>query len=344
MRNGILVGGNWIIDQVKVIDVFPEEEKLVNILGEYSSNGGAAYNVLKGLAKLNAGFPLYGLGLVGDDERGAGIISECADLGIDTAQLNQKQGSFTSYTDVMTVKTTGKRTFFHQRGANAMLDTGDFDFSVSQAKLFHLGYLLLLDRLDVIGEDGLTGAAKVLKHAKEKGFITSADIVSEKSDRFKAVITPSLPYIDYLFVNEFEAAMITGITTASADGTPLTDGCYEAAFKILEMGVNKWVILHFPLGAIAVNREGKQLFQPSLNLPADRIEGAVGAGDAFAAGVLMGIHDHLPMEACLELGVCAAASSLFAATSSDGILAAETCLELPGIYGYRAENACLKLN
>jgi len=77
MKNGILVGGNWIIDQVKVIDAFPEEEKLVNILTEYSSNGGSAYNISKGLIKLNADFPVYGLGLVGDDERGAGIISEC---------------------------------------------------------------------------------------------------------------------------------------------------------------------------------------------------------------------------------------------------------------------------
>jgi sugar/nucleoside kinase (ribokinase family) len=344
MRNGILVGGNWIIDQVKVIDIFPEEEKLVNILEEYSSNGGSAYNVLKGLSKLNAGFPLYGLGLVGDDERGAGIISECADLGIDTAQLYRKPGSFTSYTDVMTVKTSGRRTFFHQRGANAMLDIDSFDFTASEAKLFHLGYLLLLDRLDLIGEDGLTGAAKVLKEAKEKGFATSADIVSEKSDRFKAVITPSLPYIDYLFVNEFEAAMITEIKTVSTEGELLLDSCYEAALKIIEMGVNKWVILHFPLGAIAVNREGEQLFQHSVNLPADKVAGAVGAGDAFAAGVLMGLHDNLPMDACLELGVCAAASSLFAATSSDGILPAETCLQLPRIYGYRAEITCVKLN
>ncbi|RZM22101.1 MAG: hypothetical protein EOO88_30455, partial [Pedobacter sp.] len=87
MRRGILVGGNWIIDQVKVVDAFPEEEKLVNILNEYSSNGGSAYNILKGLVKLNAGFPLDGVGLVGDDDRGTQIIQDCQDLGIDTSQI-----------------------------------------------------------------------------------------------------------------------------------------------------------------------------------------------------------------------------------------------------------------
>lgn len=336
MKSGILVGGNWIIDQVKVIDAFPEEEKLVNILTEYSSNGGSAYNISKGLIKLQADFPVYGLGLVGDDDRGAEIISECELMGIDTAQIQRLAGGYTSYTDVMTVKSTGRRTFFHQRGANAHLDIGHFDFSVSGARIFHLGYLLLLDQLDLIGNDGETGAAKVLKAAKESGLITSADIVSEKSERFRDVVSPSLKYIDYLFVNEFEAAMITGIETVDANGQILTNNCYQAAAEIIKMGVNQWVILHFPFGAIAVNGSGDSIFQPSIDLPADKIEGAVGAGDAFAAGVLMGLHSNWEMKACLELGICAAASSLFAATSSDGIVSADNCLLLSETHGFRA--------
>lgn len=337
MRNGIMVGGNWIIDQVKVIDVFPEEEKLVNILDEYSSNGGSAYNVLKDLAKLEVDFPLEGVGLVGDDERGAGIIQECTDMGIDTSQIQKKEGAFTSYTDVMTVKSTGRRTFFHQRGANAQLGIDDFNFSASSAKLFHLGYLLLLDQLDHIDKDGMTGATKVLKLAKDNGYLTSADIVSEKSDRFKIVIPPALQYIDYLFVNEFEAGMITGFQTISNTGTILLDNCYQAAAKIIEMGVREWVILHFPWGAIAVSKAGRQLFQPSVNLPGSEIIGAVGAGDAFAAGVLMGLHNNDVMEYCLELGVCAAASSLFAATSSDSVMKASECLVLSKTFGFRKE-------
>ncbi|WP_205942736.1 carbohydrate kinase family protein [Pedobacter psychroterrae] len=335
MRNGILVGGNWIIDQVKVVDAFPEEEKLVNILSEYSSNGGSAYNILKGLVKLNAGFPLNGVGLVGDDDRGTQIIQDCQNLGIGTAQIQKMPGAYTSYTDVMTVKSTGKRTFFHQRGANALLDIPHFDFSGSGAKIFHLGYLLLLDTLDAKQEDGTTRAMSVLKKASEHGFITSADIVSEKSDRFKEVVTPALPYIDYLFLNEFEAGMITGIQTVSDQGQPMLDKCYEAASTIIEMGVRSWVILHFPMGVIAVNKQDQQLFQPSINLPADKIQGAVGAGDAFAAGVLIGVHDDQEMQTCLKLGVCAAASSLFAATSSDGIVPAEECLALSKSYGFR---------
>jgi sugar/nucleoside kinase (ribokinase family) len=336
-RDGILVGGNWIIDQVKMIDNFPEEERLVNILNEYSSNGGSAYNILKDLVKLKAGFPLHAVGLVGDDDKGDQIIQECLDTGIDASQIFKIQNAYTSYTDVMTVKSTGKRTFFHQRGANAFLDIEHFNFSVSGAKIFHLGYLLLLDKLDHLEIDGFTRAAKVLQKAKAHGFITSADIVSEKSNRYSSIIPPSLEFIDYLFVNEFEAGMISGIQTLSDEGHLLLDNCYRAATKIIEMGVKRWVILHFPSGAIAVNSRGEKNFQPCIKLPVNKIQGAVGAGDAFAAGVLVGVHDNQEMTTCLKLGVCAAAASLFAATSSDGIVPAEECLLFSKVYGFLDE-------
>jgi sugar/nucleoside kinase (ribokinase family) len=334
MRQGILVSGNWIIDQVKVIDSYPDEEKLVNILNEYSSNGGSAYNILKDLAKLKVDFPLSGLGLVGDDERGNKIIAECKTLLIDTLQLRKTSLAHTSYTDVMTVQGTGKRTFFHQRGANDLLSINDFNLSISNAKIFHLGYLLLLKEMDFMDVDGQTGASRVLKSAKEQGFITSADIVSEHSDRFKTIIPPSLPFIDYLFVNEYEAGKIAGIETTT-NGQVIIEKCLEAASRMIEMGVREWVVLHYPDGAIAMNKNGEELFQPSIQLPLDKILGSVGAGDAFAAGVLNGVHEGWGMEKSLKLGVCSAATSLFEATSSDGILPTKECLLLANSYGYK---------
>lgn len=335
MRNGILVGGNWIVDQVKVMDIYPDEEKLANILTESSCNGGSAYNVIMGLSKLNVNFPLSAVGLVGDDGRGNRIISHCQSLGINTTQIHKTKKAHTSYTDVMSVCSTGKRTFFHQRGANARLDIKHFDFSISQAKIFHLGYLLLLDQLDIIESDGTTRGTKVLKNAKEHGLITSVDIVSERSDRFKDVIPPSLPYIDYLFVNEYEAGMITGIQTTNTDGSIILENCYDAALKIIAMGVNQWVILHFPQAVIAINKDGRSYYQASINVPADQIKGASGAGDAFAAGVLTGVHIDLSIKDSLKLGVCAAASSLFEPTSSDGILPSNECIKLAKLFGYK---------
>ncbi|RZK40936.1 MAG: hypothetical protein EOO90_13290 [Pedobacter sp.] len=335
-RIGVLIGGNWIIDQVKVIDVYPEEEQLTSIMSERTSNGGSAYNILKDLAMLKADFPLAGVGLVGDDDRGSFIIEECKSLGINIDQVHQLESHSTSYTDVMTVKSTGKRTFFYQKGANAKLNETHFDFSISNAKIFHLGYLLLLDELDELLPDGTTRAAHLFKMAKAQGFLTSTDVVSEKSDRFHEVISPSLPFIDFLFVNEYEAAKLTDVKTVNPNGTVNLENCYSAAIKLIEKGVQSWVILHFPEGAIAVDKQGNRIFQACINLPVDEIAGAVGAGDAFAAGILLGIHNGHDMEYCLKLGICAAASCLLASTSSDGLMPVDDVLMLATRYGFKS--------
>ena len=64
MRTGILAGGNWIVDHVKMINTWPAQDSLATIEAESASNGGAPYNVLKDLARLGAPFPLSAVGLV----------------------------------------------------------------------------------------------------------------------------------------------------------------------------------------------------------------------------------------------------------------------------------------
>ncbi len=330
---GITGAGNWILDWTKTIDIYPQQDTLANILLQESNNGGAAYNVLKDLAKLGAPFPLRGIGLIGDDEAGAYILEDCRKSGIDTDGLTVHESASTSYTDVMLVKDTGRRTFFHHRGANAYLDISHFNFDKIQSRILHLGYLLLLDRLDEFLDDNRTRASILLNRAKEGGMITSVDLVSESRDRFKTIVAPSLPYIDYLFLNEYEASKLTGIdlTSGSTDHR-----AYEKALeKIFSGGILNWVILHFPDGVIARNREGNLLFKGSLILPENMIIGTTGAGDAFAAGALYGIHENWNMEQCIELGICAAAASLTHASCSDGIHPYNECLELKEKYPIR---------
>jgi sugar/nucleoside kinase (ribokinase family) len=333
-RNGILAGGNWILDHTKIIDVYPAQDALANILAETSSNGGGPYNVLRDLARLQAPFPLAAVGLVGDDAAGEYIRQDCQAHGIDTHQLHVTKEAPTSYTDVMTVKSTGRRTFFHQRGANAFLDAAHFDLAQSGARIFHLGYLLLLDRLDQLDPVYGTVAAAVLHRAQEAGFRTSVDLVSEDSNRFAKIVLPALRFCDYCILNEFEAERTTGITIVREDKIDL-DAARRAAHKLLVAGVREWVVIHFPKGAIAVDSGGQELVQSSVDMPQERIAGTLGAGDAFAAGVLFGLHEAVPMNVALTYGVCVAAASLTHPTSSDGVKPLLECLRLPEEFGYR---------
>jgi hypothetical protein len=57
-RSGILAAGNFIVDYVKIIDAYPEQDMLASILSESQANGGGPYNVLKDLSAMQAGFRL----------------------------------------------------------------------------------------------------------------------------------------------------------------------------------------------------------------------------------------------------------------------------------------------
>ena len=326
-RRGLLAGGNWIIDHVKVIDAWPPEDSLANILSQSWGNGGSPYNVLKDLAQLGAPFPLEAVGLVGDDASGRLIRDDCHAHRIDTAQLAVTAGAPTSYTDVMTVKSTGRRTFFHQRGANALLAPEHFDFLHTRARQFHLGYALLLDTLDAPGADGAPRLTQVFAQARAAGLATSLDCVSDNSDRFRAIVAPVLPFVDVLFANDFEAEKLTGLPLRA--GAALDRRAVEqAARSLVRLGVLDWALIHFPEGACACSASGGIIWQPSVNVPVADIGGLAGAGDAFAAGVLYGCHEDWPMERSLKLGVCAAAASLYQPTCSEGVRPAGECLSL----------------
>jgi sugar/nucleoside kinase (ribokinase family) len=332
---GLLAGGNWIIDQVKLIDVFPQLEQLANIRGQSQGTGGAPYNVLINLARLGVGLPLFGAGLVGKDALGEIILEDCRKNRIDTRCLRTTAEAATSYTDVMTEQSNGRRTFFHYRGANALWRGQDLDFTKIKAAIFHLGYLLLLDALDEPDAKFGTKAARLLAAAQEAGLKTSVDVVSEDSERFSRIVSPALKFVDYCILNEIEAGKTTGFKIRQPDGSLDTVALRHAAGALLQQGVRELVIIHFPAGAFARTRKGEDVWQPSLKLPEKFIAGTAGAGDAFCAGALLGLHEGWELERCLQTGACVAAASLSDPTCTAGIRPLSACLSLAKKYGFR---------
>jgi len=334
-RRGLLAGGNWIIDQVKIIDVYPQPEKLGNILSQSQGTGGGPYNVLIDLAKTGARFPLYGAGLVGKDALGDQILADCRQHKIDTRALMQTDQAPTSFTDVMTERATGRRTFFHDRGANALWDGTGLGFKKSSARIFHLAYLLLLDALDVPDQEFGTKSARLLAEAQAAGLKTSVDVVSEDSNRFARVVAPALKHVDYCILNEFEAGKTTGFKLRGADGALDTVTLRHAAGALLQQGVRELVVIHFPEGAFARTRRGDDVWQSSLRLPPKYIAGTAGAGDAFCAGVLLGLHEGWECQRCLLTGVCLAAASLSDPTCTAGVKSLGSSLALAKKYGFQ---------
>src|SRR5258708_14996510 len=114
-----------------------------------------------------------------------------------------------------------------------------------------------------------------------------------------------------------------------------TSALLKTAHALISAGIRQWVVIHFPDGVLAASNENKTTFQPSVRLPGEKIIGSTGAGDAIAAGILLGFHDDLPMERCLEIGVCAAAASLRHPSATEGMETVEECLRLGQEFAFR---------
>lgn len=338
-RAGLLAAGNFIVDHFKIIDYYPREEMLASILRETTGNGGGPYNVLKDLAKMGAPFPLAAAGLIGEDATGDAIIDDCRAHGIDVTGLCRTLAAPTSYTDAFTVESTGRRTFFHQRGANSLLAPEHFDFCGVTARVFYLGYFMLLETLDRVEADGRTGASRVLEAAGNAGLLTVADMVSVEHPDFARSAQASLPFLDWFILNEVEAGKLVGhpLRTAAADGDGIDwAGCGAAAAALLRLGVRRGVVIHFVEGAAAATADGQTHFQGSVKLPPDFIRGATGAGDAFAAGFIHGLHEDFPVSVCLRQAVSAAAMCLSDPTTSEGLGPLADCLALGEEHGFAA--------
>ncbi|HCE44168.1 MAG TPA: carbohydrate kinase family protein [Lentisphaeria bacterium] len=332
MRSGITAGGNWIIDLIKFVDSYPEEGNLSSILKtEPPANGGCPYSVLLDLAKLGTDMPLQAVGAIGDDEHGDFILKDCKKHNVNTELLRKRKGHTTSYTDVITVKSNGHRTFFHARGANATLDIDDFDIDKIKGRVCLVGYLLLLDKLDETDRKFGTRAAKLLSMLKDAGIETAIDVVSENSERFNRIVTPSLKFTDYLIFNEIEAGKVLEKPIRRKDGSIDFKDAAAAADALLKMGVGKMVVIHFPEGAVATVKEKNKIVRESVNslkLPSGFIKGTVGAGDAFCAGCLYMLNKGEPIRNILEFGSGVAAASLSHPGASHGIKSIDQVKEL----------------
>lgn len=316
--SGVVCAGNWIVDIIHTLDRWPAKSDLVQILHEVEGVGGGAANVALGLAALGTGLPVYPAGLIGQDRHGETVRRALRDAGLSDAWLHATDRAATAHTHVLNLA-GDSRTFLYHGGANDLLEPAHVPvaaLAATRARFFYLGYINLLHRLDTIGDDGLTGAARLLARARAAGMVTCADLVSIDGPGFRPTVAATLPAIDYLFLNEIEAARATGLPVAGPEDA---EGLAAAGRALLAGGVARAVVLHTAALALWLPAEGAALAQPALPLDPAEIVSPVGAGDAFCAGVLYGLHEGWAPARCLTLGQRAAAATLRAPTATGGI-------------------------
>lgn len=301
---GIAIAGSILVDKINEIDSYPAIGQLTKIRAVKRAVGGCVPNVAIDLKTLSPETDIYAIGKVGQDDEKTFLLHQLGDRGIDLSGIRVSRKERTSFTEVMSI-VGGQRTFFTYPGASAAFGLSDINFESFKADLLHLGYFLLLDKVD--GGDG----EKILAKAKSLGIKTSIDLVSENSDRYKLVI-PCLKYTDNVIINESEAGKI-------ADMEPTKENLKAIAEKIMSYGIGERVIIHMPALSVCLSKDGTFTTLPSYDLPKGFIQGTTGAGDAFCAGALLGIYLGKSDEEILAIASKAAVGALSAADAVSGM-------------------------
>jgi sugar/nucleoside kinase (ribokinase family) len=229
--------------------------------------GGCAANTAIALRRL--GVPVAVCGRVGDDLFGVHVEADLVARGIDTTLVSRASGYGTSKTVVIPVAGEDRR-FIHTFGANAALTAGDVtSAALEAAEVVYVGGYLVLPALD---QDQLAERFRV---ARAGGATIALDVVAPTGRSLSLdAVRALLPLTDYFLPNDDEARALTG------ERDP-----YEQAGRFLEAGARIVVIKMGARGALV--RTARESFEVPAP-PVDVIEPS-GAGDAFAAGLVLGI-------------------------------------------------------
>ena len=330
-KKGITLAGNMLVDVVKNIDSYPALGMLSHITSISRAVGGCVPNTAIDLAKIDGSIPVSVIGKVGDDEYGRYVISQMEKHNIDCQKVIVSSEAPTSFSDVMNLP-SGERTFFHCCGANAKFSPEEVDIASISSGILHTGYLLLLELFDKEDPEYGTAMARFLHDVQTQGIKTSVDVVSSSTLDFAAIIKPALRYCDYIIFNEIECCSIWGIEPYTGS-TPDVNAIRKAMELTMNEGVREKVIVHCKQAGFCLSKSGEFTVVPSLKIPAECIQGSVGAGDAFCAGSLYGILNNWADQDILSFASAAAACNLFSENSVDGMLDKNGILEMEHKYG-----------
>ena len=318
MNKGVIGLGMWCVDTTYKINELPERGKLEPILDSFQCVGGGPSNVLTDLSSLGFNYPMIAMGSIGLDGNASIIKDHLKKNNIQINYLISSKTVPTSQTVCMSEK-KNERTFLYYPGANNLLDTKHFkiDDLKSKPKILYIGYLTLLGKLDRFNYNK-TRLNIVLEKAKKKNLITVLDLVSNKTSHFQKIVYSALPFTDYLLLNEIEAQLLFKKSIKKNDNYLNIKLILQLTKKIFKNGLLKGLIIHNSKESVCVLEDQTHNIKSKI-IPQQKIKNAVGAGDAFCAAFIYGIHENWNIEKILKKAH-AAGTAMMKIDASSGYL------------------------
>lgn len=239
--------------------------------------GGDALNEAIVAARLGVKVRL--ITLLGDDEAGSLLIKKAEKAGVD---IYNADASWPTSVNVVLVEENGERCFLTAK-----------DTSMRKLALQHIPDIhediVCLASLFVSPELPIEDVIALMKQLKSEGKITCMDTTTAKHGETMEDMAKLLPYVDYFFTNEREAA---SITHAGSPG--------ESMEKFIHAGANT-VLIKMGKTGVLVYHDGRIWLERAKSNP-DCID-TTGCGDAFAAGFICGLSRHESFIECLHRGM-----------------------------------------
>lgn len=263
------------------VDSIPEGGGIAFLEEMTMSPAGTVGGSVMNAAKLGAN--VMAVCSLGQDEASDYIMGVFTRLGIDTDYIQSRDKTPTSST-ILPIRSNGDRPCLHCRGASELLfvDEKDFD-AVTDAKIFHYaghGFIGAMEKGQHV---------KLLRHAKQRGCITTFDLIGPHEKTLEE-LTPMLPDIDYFMPSMEEAEFLSGMSDP-----------YEMAGFFMDLGVRNCIFKWGPKGSFI--RTADSYFR----LPAFKVavSDTTGCGDSYCGGFIAGLAKGYDLEQACRLGTAA---------------------------------------
>jgi sugar/nucleoside kinase (ribokinase family) len=284
------VVGNLNMDMIlRGVQAMPRWGQGVEATGHLLATSGQAGYLAMALAAL--GVPVDVIGNVGNDDFGKGIIADFVAHGVGTAGIEPSEERATGMCIAISRSDDGERAFIGDLGQLV-------EFGVTNVWR-HWDVLLACELVCVVGifdmpNFAAAGAAEVLARLHAAGKKTLLDMGWDGGGWLPSTlqqIHALLPLVDYLIINESEAAAISGETD------PLM-----AARLLQQRSSHTVIVKRGKHGSYGLNEQAEINVDALSVVPAD----AVGAGDSYNAGFLAALLEGGTLEQCMWWGTATA--------------------------------------
>jgi len=258
----VVAVGHILLDLRFCVESFASSDRESPITGQSHGVGGSAANVAIGVRRLGGLSKV--IGKVGFDDFGKSALEELAREGVDISDVRiDALGGRTGFT-VVIIDRQGQVAMCGFKGAAEELTPEEVSpQAISGARVVHIASL----RLDT--------SVHVARLAKEKGLMVTWDPGRVQAQLGLEKLKPIVSLADIVFPNELEAKAMTGEESVEA-----------AADALLSAGPKMVVVKRGSKGVYVATQTER--FEVPAYLPG-RIVDTTGAGDALAAGMIVGL-------------------------------------------------------